>query len=563
MNDFIDVTSVRTEFLRSYAARDGVSLSADLYYPAGDGRFPVLITRTPYDNNRAGGLVGLQRLPAPADLYKRIAARGFLVVAGDVRGRGDSEGSFIPFAAETADGADTVDWARELPACNGRVGVFGSGYAAYCGWAAAVGSKRVDAIAAVSTMGAPDSGMPWHNGALRLDPLLWMHLVGGRTQQPVALPPWSSIWQQLPAADLDDALGRRDIWWRDWVSHPDVDDPYWEPMRQVLDGVRSLELPGLHVGGRWDANLASTLAFWQAARASPGASRQRLVVGPWDSRATRLPTQRIGGFDWTPASVLDLQHELLDFFVQTLHEEVAPDDGRTRVFVTGRNAWSEQQVWPPQSRRRAWWLASAGAANTNQGDGRLADTSQAVDATADSYLYDPGHPLPWQPRFGSFVAGAPFRLDESHIGSRDDVLCYLSEPADSAVLVTGRPTLILWAQTDAVDTDWVVTLADVFPGSGRSLHLAHGIVRAGSQPGFERGTPVEYTLVLTEVAHELRPGHRLRVSITSSLFPLYARNTNVADPYWAGVATTLAAQQVLHDQGHPSRLEIDISPNAN
>ena len=262
--------------------------------------------------------------------------------------------------------------------------------------------------------------------------------------------------------------------------------------------------------------------------------------------------------------MLDLQQEVLDFFAQTLHDEGSPDDGGVRVFVTGRTP-GPSSGRGRRCRTAAGLVARLGRRRRRRSGQRAVGRNPAQPSMRpqSAYSYDPDHPVPWQPRFGSFVAGAPLRLDESHLGSRDDVLCYLSEPVDTARLVVGAPRLILWAQTDAADTDWVVTLADVFPGSGRSLHLAHGIVRAGAWPAFAPHTPVEYAISLTSVAHELRPGHRLRVSVTSSLFPLYARNTNVADPYRADTATIWATQRVFHDEQHPSRLEIEVSPPAN
>jgi putative CocE/NonD family hydrolase len=190
---FVDVSRVRTRFDEPMVARDGTRLSVDVYLPADEGRYPVLITRTPYDNNRSRrAAAGVGLLPAPADRYKTLAAHGFIVVAGDVRGRGDSDGRFVPFAHEAADGADTVAWARGLTECDGRVGLFGSGYAGFAALAAAT-ETRVDAVAAWSPFGV--DGTPCRGGALRLDWLFWMHLVGGRTVQPVDIPDWPGIFR--------------------------------------------------------------------------------------------------------------------------------------------------------------------------------------------------------------------------------------------------------------------------------------------------------------------------------------------------------------------------------
>ena len=102
--------SVRTEM------RDGVALVSDIYRPDGEGEFPVLVQRTPY--NRKGSAVEAREL----------ASHGYIVVLQDTRGRFDSEGEFYPFLYERNDGYDTVEWAAALPGSNGKVGMFGGSY---------------------------------------------------------------------------------------------------------------------------------------------------------------------------------------------------------------------------------------------------------------------------------------------------------------------------------------------------------------------------------------------------------------------------------------------------
>src|SRR5882724_3957011 len=96
--------------------RDGVTLHADIYRPKADGKFPVLLQRTPYDKNNEVGF-GLEG-----------AARGYVVIVQDVRGRYASDGEWYTFKHESDDGYDTVEWAAALPYSDGRVGMFGGSY---------------------------------------------------------------------------------------------------------------------------------------------------------------------------------------------------------------------------------------------------------------------------------------------------------------------------------------------------------------------------------------------------------------------------------------------------
>ncbi len=108
--------------------RDGITLKADIYRPTADGKYPVLLQRTPYDKNNAR-LFGM-----------KAAARGYVVIVQDVRGRFTSEGEWYPFRHELQDGYDTVEWAAALPQSNGKVGMFGGSYVGATQMLAAIAS---------------------------------------------------------------------------------------------------------------------------------------------------------------------------------------------------------------------------------------------------------------------------------------------------------------------------------------------------------------------------------------------------------------------------------------
>ena len=118
--------------------RDGVRLSADVYSPKGQsGPFPVVLSRTPYDNMS-------EWIVEPATFYPQ---HGYVYVAQDVRGRFDSEGAFTPWVNEFNDGHDTIEWIGSQPWCDGNVGMAGPSYVGNVQWqAAAMGSRYLKAI---------------------------------------------------------------------------------------------------------------------------------------------------------------------------------------------------------------------------------------------------------------------------------------------------------------------------------------------------------------------------------------------------------------------------------
>jgi uncharacterized protein len=557
---FLDTSRIRTRFDERVRVADGVELSVDLYLPPQPGWYPALLTRTPASNNR-GGRAGVSS--APAERWKAFAAQGYIVAAADVRGRGDSDGKFAPFIHEADDGAATIEWLREFNECSGRIGVFGSGYGAFCAWAAAARDGHVDAIASISPFGAVGEGLVHRGGAVRLDWLFWMHLIGGRTVQPANVPPWQNIHRHLPLNTLDEALGREDIWWREWMEHLDPADPFWNPL-DLAEKIAQLEAPGLHVTGWWDGQIAAARYYYEAA--SRSGAPQWLIIGPWDTAGVRHAAARVGGFDFGPRSLIDLNETLEGFFDATLRKrETRHTDMETRaqsrVFVTGRNEWVSCDDWSPEpTSTLVLYLDSLVGANTRRGDGTLAKAPSSGDR-ADVITHNPAVPVDFQPQFASFAAGANplgFTLDQSHVTSRDEALVYTSGSLDYPVSVFGRPLVTFTVRTTAPDADLYVSLSDCFPMEVRDLHLCHAVTRLAMHRSFTPGGSLKVTLLLETIAHDFLPGHQIRLTITPSLFPLYARNLHRCN-YASAYEPAIANIELLHGPGEPASLMLPLA----
>lgn len=552
---FLDVSAVAVRMDQSVITRDGTRLSADVYLPPGPEKSPVLVTRTPYDNNRAarpredGGSVG----EAPYRRWQRIAANGYVVVAVDVRGRGDSEGYFVPFAHEELDGVDCIQWARSLAECDGRVGVFGAGYAAWCALAASVSTTEVDAVVLQSPFGAPERGLPFQRGVLRLDWLFWMHLVGGRTLQPPATPPWEKVLSHLPLIDMDAALGRSDVWWKEWLVEPHIADR----VTSVVERISAISAPTKIMTGWWDQGLAAARDIWDRIESNTKISAAELVVGPWTTRGVRHPVSRWGGIDWGPSALIDSDQEILNWFDEQF--SVAPPRRRdVKTFVTGLNEWREQVTWPrSKSRELQFSLSSDNGANTRRGDGQLLVGRRGRAEAIDTFVHNPANPVRWHPHRHDFDAypEPPLELSTGHITSRDDALVYRSGPQLQPLRLVGRPSLQLSAETDLDDADWIAILADVFPGDVRTLVLAHAATRARLNAQFCRGTVMQYDLEFDDIDHVLLPGHSLELIIVSSLFPLYARNLGSAD-YLSASEGRIGTHRIFHGGLHQSVLSL-------
>jgi len=568
---FLDTSRIRTRLDERVRAHDGTELSVDLYLPPDPGRYPVLVSRTVADNNR-GGRSGISS--PPAERWKSYAAQGYIVAACDVRGRGDSDGQYIPFVNEAADGAATVAWLRGFDECNGRIGLFGSGYGAFCAWAACVSDRHVDAIVSISPLGAVGEGLVHRGGAARLEWLFWMHLFGGHVLQPANVPRWKAIYRHWPLRSMDEALGRRDIWWREWLDHLDSKDPFWLPL-DLADQITTLTVPGLHVTGWWDAQAAACHYYYEAA--SRSAAPQELIVGPWDTAATRRPSSHVGGFDFGPRSVIDLDEIMIGFFDTLLqlptqdvsfnpaahrdHRSAKERGGRKRLFISGRNEWLNLTARDLECGQiMELHLRSNNGANTRRGDGLLATAVHNVRST-DVITHNPKVPIEFQPLFASFASGANplgFTLDQAHLTCRDEALVYTGLPLKRAVTVVGEPTVTLTVITTAQDADIFVLLSDAFPLGTRDLHLAHGVVRLATLPSFQPGTPVKLVLKLDRIAHDFLPGHQVRLTVTPSLYPLYACNPHIRG-YAEAVDSAIADIELLHGPDDPAFLMLPLA----
>lgn len=572
---------IQVEFDVPVPMRDGVRLFADVYRPAGGGAHPVLLQRTPYDKSSPGA--GSGRLDA-----LRAARAGYAVVIQDVRGRYRSEGEFYPFANESRDGCDTVEWAAAQSWSTGRVGMYGGSYVGATQWLAAIARPpHLAAIAPSVTSHDYYEGWTYQGGALQLNfALSWAlglvlfnagHLarrfgdLGTEVARLTrALDHFDEAARCLPPGATP-ALARRELapYWHDWLAHPENDD-YWRRWN-IESRHDTLDLPALHCGGWYDIFLGGTLRNFTGMRENAASETaragQRLIVGPWYHDR---PDSRIGEVDFgvgAAGASVDLDGRTLRFFDRWLRDEDHgySDEAPIDLFVMGANEWRKEGEWPLAGTRFVrHFLHSGGRARSLAGDGAL-DTTAPGAEPADHFLYDPRDPVPT--RGGALCChdpGVPYgAFDQREVERRADVLVYTSAALDAPVEVIGPVTLILHAASSAPDTDFTAKLVDVAP-CGRAVNLCDGIVRARYRRSTSRAEPIapgrvyEYRIDLGATANRFLPGHRIRVEISSSNFPRFDRNPNTGEPARGEEDPRPAMQSVRHDEHRPSHLLLPI-----
>jgi putative CocE/NonD family hydrolase len=550
--------------------RDGVSLYADVYRPAGEGPFPVILMRLPYDKTQAETI----NYSHPS----WYAQRGYMVVVQDVRGSWASEGVFTPFLSEAEDGYDSIEWAARLPGANGRVGMYGFSYAGATQlMPATLRPPSLLTICPALTASQYYEGWTYNQGALALAfTMSWAvslaEMEARRAKDDEAMTMLraafanSQAWNwYLPLTEFPPLTGKYGSYFFDWLAHPTYDD-YWRRW-SIDEDYSRLTIPALHIAGWYDVFLTGSVKNFIGMRNESGSdvarARQKLLVGPW----THMPwaptglTSDLRGCG--PGIVDDMQLRWFDQFLKG--EETGVLDAPVSLFVMGAETWRDFPDWPPPgSEPVRWFFHSKGRANSRFGDGTLSLDAPGGEPS-DLFTADPmapttsigGHSCCFN--FVAPMGPADQRAAEEY----NSVLVYTSEPLVEPTELIGDVTVTLYAATSARDTDWTARLCEVHP-DGRSINLQEGIVRARyresqSEPSLlEPDRIYRYDISLGPVGVRIAPGNRLRVTVSSSDFPQWDRNLNTGDHLFRQrpSAAVVATQTVLHNTEHASHLTV-------
>lgn len=544
--------------------RDGVSLAADVYRPQAEGKFPVLLVRTPY--NRRDPVTGIS-----------LAAHGYVVVQQDTRGRFDSEGEFYPFKYEMNDGYDTVEWAAALPYSDGRVGMYGGSYVGATQMLAAASSPpHLVGIFPYVTAQEYYEGWTYEGGALmQWFASSWTSGLVNDTlrRKAAAMTSAKPMVNQLPVEKYQlltmPTANELAPYFRDWVEH-ETKDEYWKQTK-ISDFYGKMNVKALHSGGWHDifsgGSIRNYIEMRKQAPTQAARDGQRLLMGPWAHAATS-PEGKIGDVTFGKQAVLEMNATILkwyDYVMKGKANEFS-SGAPVKIFVMGDNVWRDEQEFPlARTRYTKYYLHSVKGANSASGDGTLS-TSMPKQERPDTFEYDPANPVPTIG--GRLCCGAelpPGPADQRANESRSDVLVFSTPPLAQDVEVTGFITAELYAATSAADTDFTAMLVDVDP-SGYARYLADGIIRARFRNSTERaepvepGKPVKYTIDLWATSNVFKAGHQIRVYISSSNFPRFNRNLNTGEKTFGGTRMVKATQTIFHDAEHPSAIVLPVIP---
>jgi len=566
------------------AMRDGVRLSTSLLIPKTPGtKMPAILIRTPYDRNSE----------LEDKLVRPLLSHGYVIVLQNERGTGWSEGKHQFLAGARNDGYDTITWITQQPWSNGKIGTLGCSSSAE--HQLALASMNHPAHKAMVAMG-PGSAIGelpglnteggFYKGGVPMIEWSGWYRLNGEFSRPKLPPdisrderirladmytPWAALEsraelkqreiesrQRLPTKDIETRVGIPPNDFDTLITLAPV-DPHWRELDLIHDGDHP-RVPALYIDAWHDFTSPNTIKLFEYLQDTPN---QFLIVAPTGHCEMREATEHtmVGERDMGDAR-LDYDRLILKWFDHWLQDDNNDvlDRPRVQTFLMGGNRWQSFPSWPvPGAKPTRFYLHSDGRANSVLGNGGLSIFSPNQEAS-DAFVSDPSNPVP-SSGDGDTV---PNVQNQIAVETREDVLVYSSEPLKDGLAVTGEIKVVLFVSSTAPDADLSVKLVDVYP-DGKAYNISGTMLRLRYREGFK--TPIlmkpdevyRAELVGMMTSNYFAAGHRLRIHIAGSNFPLYERNLQTGGRNYDETVGRAATLKIYHDSHHFSYIEVPVS----
>lgn len=511
--------AVQLTWDQKIAMRDGVKLSATIYrVPKQPKPLPVILAMTPY----------IAEHVAKQGMY--FAQHGYVFVAVDLRGRGNSDGVFVPGRVEAKDGYDTIEWLAKQPWCDGQVATWGGSWLGFTQWSIAKEfPPHLKAMAPTASV-YPGVDYPQPHGIFMSYVLQWLTYVNGKALNSGLFEAWdlwsNAQWQQVATGrsfqDLEELTGAKGTVFRSWITHP-REDAFWQAMTPRPEHFARFRLPILTITGHYDDDQRGALTYYDRHMTlgpKESTARHWLVIGPWSHSGTRRPQPELGGVSFGPGAAFSMEELHKAWYDHVLKGGPAPDFLKDRVacFVMGRNTWiyaSDLKQIEGAPMKLELDASGAVAGDVTRG-GRLIAQTQAAPATV-TLTSDPRF-LP--PREDLEIDTPQYLRDQrsAYTDLRSQVIWH-SAPLPSETVFAGRPHLRLQVASDQPDADLWILLYEVLP-DGSAIYLSSSAIRLRYRKGGLDATPMvpgkpEHIEVpaMDFFARSLAKGSRLRLIV--------------------------------------------------
>ena len=580
--------------------RDGIRLATDIYRPKTDKKVPVIFSRTPYNFNSWGD--GEQKTRTAERAYE-VVQQGYAYVVQNERGRYYSEGEWDILGIPLTDGYDAFSWMKDQPWSNGKIGTLGCSSTAEWQMAVAALDHPSHAAMVPQSFGAGvgrvgdyyEQGNWYRGGAEQLLFFAWLYGVehdkykpripeGASQEDLIRISRFYDLAPENPPVNMSEALahlpiqdilqnikGKREVFDKMVRRNPNHKD--WYKGGLYHDDME-IGVPSFWFASWYDVSISPNLALYNHVRNNSKdqfvKDNQYLVIAPTlHCRYTRATENTIVGERNVGDARLNYSEQIYSWFDLWLKGEnnnFKDNTPRVQYYTMGSNVWQSAESWPPEnSELKTFYLTSGGKANSLYGDGRLSMKEPDSKNAPDSFKYDPMNPVTSYGGnvccTGNAVKGGAY--DQQAMETRQDILVYTTEPLEEGIEVTGFIESSLYISSDAKDTDFTIKLVDVYP-DGRAYNLDETIQRVRYREGYDKEVFMEkgkvYKINLTPMATSnfFEKGHRIRIEVSSSNFPRFARNLNTGGKNYDENQGVVARNSVHHSKQYPSQIRLPI-----
>ena len=561
--------------------RDGELLATDVYLPEGLSKVPSVLVRTPYDKSDQ------------PEWYFPFVQRGYGVVIQDVRGRENSTGQWISHYYEVEDGDDTLNWIGAQQWSDGSVGMTGGSYLGLVQWAAAAsGNPHLKAMLSDVAAGSAFVDFPRRGGCMCSGTLAWDFMMSKKHMDASLMdqPNWDEILDYRPLQTLPErALGYPVPFISEMFDHEHLDD-YWE-RTSWKDRYAGGPVPALILSGWFDDNGMGTTEALDLVKDWPEGN-WKTVLGAW-KHSGNADYDIHGLYVGEDALRYDLDllsMKWLEHFLKGVDNGIEKTS-TVEYYSIGEMKWKEADVWPPENTKEQIFYLDGRENDCASGNVAAKDHSAILESfekdmgekdrmdesnscgkgilslekpqeqdAKDTYFYDPNYPA----HHIIDMAENEIEVPEDYTKEewRQDILSYTTPVFTEPMTITGDVEVKLYISCNQPDTDFIVRITDV-DENGRSMKLADGIRGAKYRNGFKEpeylkpGEVYEIPIRTTKISNCFLPGHKMRVTVTSSAKNFIFPNSNTEKGFNSEEIRT-ANVTVHRSMTYPSHIKVRV-----
>jgi len=584
--------------------RDDIRLATDIYRPKTDKKVPIIFSRTPYNFNSWGD--GKQKTRTAKKALEAVK-RGYAYVVQNERGRYFSEGEWDILGVPLTDGYDAFTWMKNQSWSNGKIGTVGCSSTAE--WQMAVAALDHPSHAAmvaqgygagVGRVGEINEQGNWYRGGVeQMLFFSWLYGVehdkfkpripaGASQEDLIRISRFYDLAPENPTVDMAEALnhlpiqdilkninGKNEIF--DKMIRRKPNDEAWFNGGIYHDDME-IAVPSFWFASWYDVSITPNLALFNHVRNNAKnksiSDNQYLVIAPTlHCRYNRATENTIVGERNVGDARLNYEEQIylwFDFWLKGVQNDFKAKIPRVQYYTMGSNKWQASETWPPKNAKlTSYYLTSDGQANSFFGNGKLS-TSKANFDSPDSFTYDPMKPVPSYGGnvccTGNAIKGGAF--DQQQMETRNDILIYSTDILEEGIEISGFIEATLYVSSDVKDTDFTIKLIDVYP-DGTAYNLDETIQRVRYREGYDKEVFMEngkvYQLDLTPMStsNYFKKGHRIRIEISSSNFPRFARNLNTGGNNYDEIESVIAHNKIHHSSNYTSQIKLPIVYNSS